>query len=76
MFKTKKYYRTCLAMQINNNKHLNQKYIEEKKLRTEQESMFESKIIQIEQNHKKELKTLKSKVTRLTNQLNKMKEGE
>lgn len=73
MFKTKRYYKKCLAMQISNNKMINEKLMQEKQyshsIALDQKSLKE----QITE-YKKEIKVLKSKVTKLTNQMKKIKE--
>lgn len=70
MFKTKRYYKKCLAMQIENNKIINQKFINFKQDVISSNININEKV----DNYKKEIKTLKSKVTKLTNQIKKMKE--
>lgn len=70
MFKTKRYYKNCLAMQISNNKIINQKLINCRETNIARITEFEAQ----EADYKKEIKVLKSKVTRLTNQMKKLKE--
>lgn len=70
MFKSKRYYKDCLAKQISNNKMINEKLINCR------EAIIAKNIelVAQESEYKKEIKVLKGKVTRLTNQLKKLKE--
>lgn len=69
MFKTKRYYKNCLEMQIKNNKMINEKLILERDYSknkalemVEQELMF-----------KKQISGLKGQLTKAKNKLNQIK---
>lgn len=79
IWKTKGYYKKCLKIQIQNNKKINEQLIKEREYSKEISRTNNSYAKLLDQNtveiynNKKEIRSLKTKNTRLTNEIKKLK---